>query len=49
VLRFSFLGQILFEGKIRKTSLQGVDGRVIARFKHQAATIFLKYYGRAFF
>jgi hypothetical protein len=43
------LRQILFERKIRKTSLPGVDRRVIAGFKHQAATILLKYDGRASF
>ncbi len=43
LLRSSFLSQILFERKTRKTSLQRIDHRVIARLKHQTATVFLKY------
>jgi hypothetical protein len=49
LLRLSFLSQILFEGEIRKTSLQGIDAQVIARLKYQAATVLLKDYGRASF
>jgi hypothetical protein len=49
LLRLSFLSQIRFERKTRKTSLQSVDRRVIAGLEYQAATVFLKFYGRAFF
>jgi hypothetical protein len=49
LLRTSFLSQILFERKTRKTSLQGIDRLVIAGRKHQAPTVFVKDYGRAFF
>jgi hypothetical protein len=48
LLRWSFLSPILFERKTRKTSLQGVDRLVIAGRKHQAPTVFVKDYGRAF-
>jgi len=48
LLRSSFLSQILFEIETRKTSLQGIDRLVIAGRKHQAPTVFVKDYGRAF-
>jgi hypothetical protein len=45
LLRLSFVSQMLFERKMRKSSLQEIDRRVIAGLKHQASTVFLRYDG----
>jgi hypothetical protein len=42
LLRLSLVSQMLFERKMRKSSLQGIDCRVIAGLKYHASTVLLR-------